>query len=283
MKNDKQMLIAIDLDDTILDDLFSLNARSVCALIDAQEMGHIVMLATARSKHMAFPYYQILGLQSPLSLLNGAVLYHPGNAAFPEYDQRISAVAMAELSNCIERLHCTSAWIENNDEVFVAGRRAERHQYFREVFRHANVSACSKLPAVAAARVNVCVATEKDALELAERMKKYPDVQCRMFRTGSDPVRLNFCSVRADKWFTVQYTAAYYGIPEDRIIAFGDEENDRKMLFQAGHGFVMCNGNKRMRADARRSNIGITALSCREGGVGYELERLLDLKTRKDG
>ena len=45
----------------------------------------------------------------------------------------------------------------------------------------------------------------------------------------------------------------------------------------------MCNGNKRMRADAKRNNIGITALPCREGGVGYELERLLDLKARKDG
>ena len=72
MEENKRFLIAIDLDDTVLSSLFSLCARSVEALIDAKQAGHRVMIATARPTAMALPYYRLLGLDTPLSVLNGA-------------------------------------------------------------------------------------------------------------------------------------------------------------------------------------------------------------------
>ena len=48
-------LIAVDLDDTILSAYFSLSAESVRALIEAQNAGHVVMIATARPEPWPFP------------------------------------------------------------------------------------------------------------------------------------------------------------------------------------------------------------------------------------
>ena len=40
----------------------------------------------------------------------------------------------------------------------------------------------------------------------------------------------------------LKYVSDYYGIPQERIIAFGDEDNDLEMLEYAGHGVAMGNG-----------------------------------------
>lgn len=39
----------------------------------------------------------------------------------------------------------------------------------------------------------------------------------------------------------LQKISAYYNIPKERIIAFGDEDNDLEMIEYAGHGIAMGN------------------------------------------
>lgn len=55
-------------------------------------------------------------------------------------------------------------------------------------------------------------------------------------------------------------------------IAFGNQENDRKMVFHAGRGFVMYNGGKKLQLNVQCVGIGITKCICAEGGVGHELQ-----------
>ena len=56
MNRNERHLIAVDLDDTILSELFSLNVKSVWKLIDLQDAGHVVMIATARPTFIDLPY-----------------------------------------------------------------------------------------------------------------------------------------------------------------------------------------------------------------------------------
>jgi 5-amino-6-(5-phospho-D-ribitylamino)uracil phosphatase len=67
--------------------------------------------------------------------------------------------------------------------------------------------------------------------------------------------------------------ADYYQIPPERIIAFGDEDNDLEMIEFAGYGIAMGNAIpqlKNIAKDVTKSN--------EEDGVALYLEQLLGLK-----
>jgi Cof subfamily protein (haloacid dehalogenase superfamily) len=67
--------------------------------------------------------------------------------------------------------------------------------------------------------------------------------------------------------------AEHFGIPNDRIIAFGDEDNDLEMIEFAGHGIAMGNAIPELKniADAITN-------SNEEDGVARYLEEVLSLK-----
>ena len=107
-------------------------------------------------------------------------------------------------------------------------------------------------------------------------MAVYPGVQIGVFGgKGGAPFQMSFSSVRADKWFTVQKTAAYYGIRPENIVAFGDGENDRQMVLNAARGYAMCNGSPALQRDALAAGRWVTEKSCAEGGVALEIAALL--------
>ncbi|MFL6562432.1 MAG: HAD hydrolase family protein, partial [Bacillus sp. (in: firmicutes)] len=65
----------------------------------------------------------------------------------------------------------------------------------------------------------------------------------------------------------------FYGIPAERIIAFGDEDNDLEMLEYAGYGIAMGNAIDKVKTIANE-----VTLSNEEDGVGQYLAELLNLK-----
>jgi hydroxymethylpyrimidine pyrophosphatase-like HAD family hydrolase len=66
--------------------------------------------------------------------------------------------------------------------------------------------------------------------------------------------------------------ADYYGITKERIIAFGDEDNDLEMLEYAGHGIAMGNGIEQVKNIANE-----VTLSNEEDGVAVYLADFLNL------
>jgi len=68
----------------------------------------------------------------------------------------------------------------------------------------------------------------------------------------------------------IDRVAKYYNIPQERIIAFGDENNDLEMLQYAKYGIAMGNGIK----DVKEIAYDVTKTN-EEDGVAYYLEKLL--------
>ena len=118
MKNKNRFLISVDLDDTILTELFSLNAKSAWALMDAQDAGHIVMINTARPTCLALPYYRALGLNSLLATVNGNYLYHPDDPSIPWKKHELSEAASAQILSTLKELDIRHPWIQNDDDVY---------------------------------------------------------------------------------------------------------------------------------------------------------------------
>ncbi|CAG8670938.1 23669_t:CDS:1, partial [Racocetra persica] len=79
-----------------------------------------------------------------------------------------------------------------------------------------------------------------------------------------DPEKVIFKirSSKADKAEAVAKLAAYYNIDESRIIAFGNDVNDIKMIENVGWGVAMSNGNDDLKPYAR----SITRLDNHHGG-----------------
>jgi Cof subfamily protein (haloacid dehalogenase superfamily) len=65
----------------------------------------------------------------------------------------------------------------------------------------------------------------------------------------------------------------YFNIPAERIIAFGDEDNDLEMLDYAGRGIAMGNAIDKVKTIANE-----VTLTNEEDGIGVYLSDLLNLK-----
>ena len=71
----------------------------------------------------------------------------------------------------------------------------------------------------------------------------------------------------------IQKVANYLNIPKDRIVAFGDEDNDLEMIDYAGTGVAMGNAISPLKTIAN----AIT-LSNEEDGIAIFLEEKFNLK-----
>ncbi|MBQ9951344.1 MAG: HAD-IIB family hydrolase [Clostridia bacterium] len=275
MDNSKRCLIAIDLDSTVLSSYFSLSADSVRALIEAQSAGHVVMIATARPEAMTLPYHRAMGFHGPMSTLNGAHLYHPDDPSFPVYEELVSPESTAAFSEIADRAGVKKIWLEQNRCVHAVSDPTPDFFYFREVFRQSGAAYHEKLPAVPAARIYACADTQEQADAIMEVMSAREDCSLRHHVTAAGEHRINCNAVTADKWFAVKRAADFYGIPNENVITFGDEVNDRRMILSASHGFVLRNGSKALQEEALAAGANVTELVCAEGGVGHEIRKLL--------
>ena len=278
MKTNERHLIAIDLDRTILPDVLTRDAQSVRVLQRAQDAGHVVMIATARPTCMTMPHYRAMGLRAPIATVNGAYLYHPDDAAFPREEHLIDARSVSRLTAAAADIGIQYAWLENDDDIYVVGTPPVTNDYFVELFKRSDIHAVDRLPTLPAGRFFAFAETEAQAYALAA----LKDTLSNLFMRGPSEAKtggfyISAFSAQADKWYAVQRAAALCGIDAQNIITFGDEENDRMMVFNAPKGFVMCNAKQSFIDDAARAGAQTTAYSCEEGGVGYELERVLGL------
>lgn len=275
MQTKDRYLIAIDLDDTVLNELFSLNVQSVWSLINAQDAGHIVMIATARPTCIALPYYRALGLHSLLSTVNGNYLYHPDDPSIPMIRHELCAEHTQQVLSAMEELSIRHAWIHNDDDLYTLDGVYPPHPYWRLLFRHSRVHTMASLPRITAGRIMAQADTQAQLEEMKKRFENVPGVIVGGGPNGFGTWNVTVMPESANKWYTVQEAARYYGIDDDHIACFGDENNDRMMVMNARHGFVMCNGNPGLITDMKALHKGVTTYPCREGGVGYEVDKLL--------
>lgn len=94
-----------------------------------------------------------------------------------------------------------------------------------------------------------------------------PNLQLRMVKLPNCGFVVEINTMFTDKVMGLNYLASYYGIPFDRILTFGDGDNDMKMLQNAKYGFAMKNGRDTAKLTARH----ITKFTNNDNGVAWEL------------
>lgn len=108
---------------------------------------------------------------------------------------------------------------------------------------------------------------EKEADLAMKVAAEHPSEHYQFFKTA--PVMVEFQDPRVNKGFALEKYCESNNISLDNVVAFGDAENDKKMLEKAGWGVCMLNGADTVKEIAD----DITQYDANHDGVGHYIEQ----------
>lgn len=247
--------VLVDLDGTLLDDTSQLTPRTRRAVRSLVDAGFLVLICTGRSVLGTASVYEALGLETPMVTFNGGWIGWPGRTPWryhPIPDEMVASVEQVEA-------HAHFSFRHHEDRKF--GLRAPHDLYERVVRWYRNVEHVddpTRLPRTGLMRVScyfdghdlhdVAWETLGEAASLVLHRETFP---MRIFRGFAD-TELVLCEVQArgrGKAEVFEWLAER-GIPPERTIAIGDQQNDLSMLEGAGLSVVMANGTDGAKAHA---------------------------------
>lgn len=229
-------LLALDMDGTLLTDDKRITDESRYWIRRAEEAGIKVIFATGRGIQTAGSFWEELGLQSPMVLLNGAEIWEgPGRLYERTYLARedirsLHALAVeagaAYWGYSVESLTGSKHW---NEEMF-------ERDWMKFGIRHDD-------PAVIG--------------DLRERVESWG----RFEITRSADSNMEISVKGISKATGLEKVCRLLGITMDQVMAVGDHYNDLQMLRSAGLGVAMGNANETVKLAAD----GITDTNERNG------------------
>jgi len=262
-------LLALDLDDTLLNARLQIPERSRRAVEQAREAGVRVTLATGRMFRSAKPYAQQLGIQDYLITYQGALVRHAvtGETLF---HRPVPLNLARELIELVKGYgYHVNIYVD--DLLFVAERTPEGERY----------AAHSSVPLGVVGDLGrflkernedptkvLVVAGEAQLDELAAQARSiFGD---RLHINKSKPHFLEFAHPDGHKGHALESIAGHYGLRRQEIIAVGDTYNDLEMIEYAGLGVAV--GNARPEIIKKADYICPTNEDC---GVADVVEKFI--------
>lgn len=266
-----KFLIALDLDGTLLTNEKKISERTKKVLFKAKEKGHLVCIATGRPYRASIQYYKELQLNTPIVNFNGAFIHHPTNSAFGTYHSPVDLNTAKTIIKKCEALNVKNIMVEIIDDYYL--------RYYDELF--IKTVSLGKNP-LNYGNLNMLLKEEPTTIliqpqshqveKLFELIKSNHAnvIQQRVWQAPYNIIEI----VRAglNKAVGISKIAKFYNIPRERIIAFGDEENDLEMIEYAGIGVAMKNGVDKVKRAA-----DVVTKSNEEDGIAEILEEHLRL------
>ncbi|RDW18253.1 Cof-type HAD-IIB family hydrolase [Oceanobacillus arenosus] len=269
-------LIALDLDGTLLTDNKVISTQTKQTVLTAMEEGHIVVIATGRPHRSSINYYHELGLKTPMVNFNGALIHHPTNKNWDALHNPMPIrTAHAIIDACFD-LSVNNILAEVMDDVYLA----QYDEKLIEIYQEAPNDPPFKIG-------NIKQALKDDPTSILVLPK---DEQVQALRRHLDDYHAEFIEHRnwgapwniieiikkgINKAVGLQKIAHYYDIPKERIIAFGDEDNDLEMIDYAGVGVAMGNAIPQLKQLAKH----ITKTN-EQDGISVFLEEYLKLNVK---
>lgn len=257
-------LIAIDLDDTLLDDNLTIPERVRDAVKKAVDLGIYVVLCTGRIPKSTRKYYDALGLDTLMISTGGAEIYDAKNESV--YSRTVDPALVKKLMQYANSngLHF---------QVYIDGDLA-----FRETNKYARAyeKACGLTGIVKPDLMEMETVVTPKVIFIAD-IERMDDIQARVEAEfpmlnikRSKPTYVEFASPGVSKGDALKFVAEYYGVKREETIAMGDAEIDIPMLEYAGLGVAMSNATPvtKQAADA-------LCPSNNEGGVADVIQKYI--------
>lgn len=263
-------LIAMDVDDTLLDKELRVSPRVNAIINRLQTEGIVVTLATGRMFRSTRPIARQLGLDIPLITYQGALVKNciSGEVLLHQPLPLEQALAVIQLGRQ-EGLHINlyledqlyyeqvtkegEAYAKLADvpvclvpdlaEFLLARAREARREQVEPAEQGKSVGQAEQAEQAAQAAFGptkmLLIGEEAHLDNLLDRARsQFGDT---VHVTKSKPIFLEFTNAGANKGTALAELARVYGIKREEIMAFGDSYNDLEMLEYAGMGVAMGN------------------------------------------
>lgn len=282
-REDKYLIIS-DLDGTLLNSKGQLTKSTIDYVKKLKEMGHIFCISTGRPIRGSINIYNQLELDTLMLNYNGAYVSNPSDKEFSPIDMTFSKEIAKEIFKCEKiKKYIANALIEGRNQAYMLHEEPnlDIKTDLREIFHIDTLNGVGDLKNnidnlkhdVNSILINVDKTNDEDSFDkLVYWIKRIcSTLVVREWSVPSVGTILEINSIFANKGMGLKFLSSYYGIPTDKIITFGDGENDMNMLADAKYGFAMKNGSKTAKTVARH----ITKHTNDEDGVIWEIDYFL--------
>ncbi|RFU68051.1 HAD family phosphatase [Peribacillus saganii] len=265
-------LIVLDLDGTLLTDNKIISDRSKNVLKTLQNDGHEVMIATGRPYRSSSIYYRELDLTTPIVNFNGAFVHNPLDNGWGIYHSPLDISVAKDIVEACDNFQYHNIIAEVQDDVYFH----YHDEKLIEIFKMGNprVTTGDLRNFLEVSPTSMLIHTEEE--HVAQIRKHLSDVHAELIdhRRWADPWHvIEIVRAGLNKAVGIDRVAKHFGIPQSRIIAFGDEDNDLEMLDYAGTGVAMGNAISQLKSVANA-----TTLSNEEDGIAVFLEEKFNIK-----
>lgn len=264
----KYRLIAIDLDDTLLRDDFTISKRNVEILKKAYDKNIKIVLASGRAIAPIKYYMEKLDIFEPAVAYNGArVIEVKSNKLIYKkeivVDDAVPILKFAEQSgySCIIYIDDV-AYVEKWNEAVEEYKNFARNVLIKEVGKLSNFvrNDITKI---------IIQGPHEELLQLkpkAEKIMNNKDLNVYITK----PKLLEFTNKYGTKGEALKFLCSYYGISIEESVAIGDSYNDMSMIENSGLGICVRNGYN----DVKQKSDYVT-LSNEEDGVAHAIEKFV--------
>ncbi|WP_053220377.1 Cof-type HAD-IIB family hydrolase [Virgibacillus senegalensis] len=270
-----QHLIALDLDGTLLTDNKVISEKNKNVIMQAKQAGHIVVISTGRPHRASIDYYHELQLDTPMVNFNGALIHHPLDDKWDAVHSPLpNRTAKAIIQTCYD-LEVNNIMAEVGDDVFLDQYDEELMEIFHT--DQANpVTVGSLKNTLDEDPTSLLIHPQEDHIQaLRSHLDDKHAAVIEHRKWGAPWHVIEIVRKGLNKAVGLDKIAHYYDIPQSRIIAFGDEDNDLEMIEYAGVGVAMGNG-----IDELKELANYVADTNEADGIGSFLEEYLQLGTK---
>ncbi|RHW43189.1 HAD family phosphatase [Neobacillus notoginsengisoli] len=267
-------LIALDLDGTLLTDDKVISEKTKGVLMKAKEQGHVVMISTGRPYRSSEPYYHELKLETPIVNFNGAFVHHPMDSNWGVYHSPLDIKVAKDIVEACRSFTLHNIIAEIMDDVYFHYHDEKLLDIFS--FGNPKITSGDLADYLQDSPTAMLIHTDEEHVKTIRGHLSDVHAEVIDHRRWADPWHvIEIVRSGIHKAVGVKRVADYYGIPTERIIAFGDEDNDLEMIEYAGRGVAMGNAISQLKSLAN----DIT-LTNEEDGIGVYLEEALNLKKK---
>ena len=262
-------LIALDLDGTLLTREKTISPRTKAALQKVIADGHHVVIATGRPAHASMPYYEELGLNTPMVNFNGALTHHVRDAGWGSYHFPLELEDALAIIEACQRFGAENIVAEIKDDYYMKSHDAE---FIRTICAGRAPLALGEISELLTAKPTALLIKPNEAIvhDLRNHLHEFHAHMIEQRLWGAPWNVIEIVRTGVTKATGLEIIADHYGVRQEDVIAFGDEDNDLEMIQYAGHGVAMGNANPLLKDVANH----ITATND-EDGIALMLEKLL--------
>lgn len=258
---------ACDLDGTLVGRDGVLGPRTRSAIARSKDEGVRVLVATGRMFRSARRYLDEASLDDPVVCYQGAAVVDPRSGEFLLHEPLDLGVAREVIESLGARGLSPNVYVD--DQLYVARETEYSRRY--SAFQHLPVVEVGDLLAWLDRPPTKLVVVSEPEVLADVRGELAPRFDGRLFLTTSLPYMLELGNPGVTKGSGLAFVASALGIELDRVVAFGDGENDVELLEVAGFGVAVEGGHPRLLAIADR-----TCPGPEEEGVAAVMETVLD-------